>query len=86
MGKVLREGIWIPKELTPTQEKNRLTIAQSLLTRNSITPFLRDIVTGDEKWVMYVNVRKRKQYLSPGQTPIPTAKLSQNTLNIMLCV
>jgi len=86
MGKVLREGIWIPKDLRPFQLKNRMTIASSLITRQEITPFLRDIVTGDEKWVMYVNVKKRKQYLSRGQTPLGNAKTDLNTVKIMLCV
>ena len=86
LSKVRREGIWIPKQLTATQLKNRLTIASSLLTHYEKTPFLRDIVTGDEKWVLYVNVKKRKQWLNPGQTPLATAKTDLNPLKIMLCV
>ena len=54
LGKFRREGIWIPKQLTATQLKNRLIIASSLLTHYEKTPFLRDNVSGDEKWVLYV--------------------------------
>jgi histone-lysine N-methyltransferase SETMAR len=64
----------------------RVTIASSLLSRNTREPFLDRIVTGDEKWVLYVNVKRRKQWLSRGQTPLPTAKPGLHPQKIMLCI
>ncbi len=64
----------------------RVNIASSLLFRNNHEPFLDRIVTGDEKWVLYVNVKRGGQWLSSGQTPIPTAKSGLHPQKIMLCI
>jgi histone-lysine N-methyltransferase SETMAR len=32
---------------------------------------LEQIITGDEKWVTYVNVTQKGQWLGPGQKPEP---------------
>lgn len=31
----------------------------------SIDPFLRRIIMGDEKWILYANMKRNKQSLSP---------------------
>ncbi|KAJ0175935.1 hypothetical protein K1T71_008109 [Dendrolimus kikuchii] len=39
---------------------NRVLICDSLLRRNETEPFLKKLITGDEKWITYdKNVRKR---------------------------
>jgi len=86
LGKVHKFGIWVPHRLSEQNLAQRVTIASSLLSRNTREPFLDRIVTGDEKWVLYVNVKRRKQWLSRGQTPLPTAKLGLHPKKIMLCI
>ncbi|KAJ0177844.1 hypothetical protein K1T71_006717 [Dendrolimus kikuchii] len=53
-------NIWVPHELTERNLMNRVLICDSLLRRNETEPFLKKLITGDEKWIMYdKNVRKR---------------------------
>ncbi|KAJ0178922.1 hypothetical protein K1T71_005697 [Dendrolimus kikuchii] len=52
--------IWVPHELTERNLMNRVLICDSLLRRNETEPFLKKLITGDEKWIMYdKKVRKR---------------------------
>ena len=44
------------------------------------------IVTGDEKWIVYFNIKNKRQWLDPGQTPIPTPKNKTHAKKILLCV
>ncbi|KFD49132.1 hypothetical protein M513_09956 [Trichuris suis] len=37
-------------------------------------PFFSQIITGDEKWCLYVNMKQTKEWLSPGKDPTPRAK------------
>ncbi|XP_014478527.1 PREDICTED: histone-lysine N-methyltransferase SETMAR-like, partial [Dinoponera quadriceps] len=76
MGKVYKQGIWVPHELTETALDQRRTICASLLSWYKTDPFLRRIVTGDEKWVLYNNPIGKKQWLSSKEAPIPTPKPS----------
>jgi len=86
IGKVSRQGIWIPHNLTENNKLTRLTICISLLSRQQSDPFLHRIITGDEKWVLYVNNKRKRQWLSHGQTPIPTAKDDLHPKKVLLCV
>ena len=86
MGKVNKCGIWVPHKLSAENRLQRQTICTSLLARNEVNPFLRRIITGDEKWVLYVNVERKKQWLSPSQTPIPTPKAGLHPKKVLLCV
>ena len=49
IGKEQKYGVWIPKEISPNQMKQRLTIASAHLSSHNLEPFLQRIVTGDEK-------------------------------------
>jgi len=63
---------------------DRISICESLLNRNKIDPFLKRIVTGDEKWVTYDNVkRKRSNRGEPAQT---VAKPGLTARKVLLCV
>jgi len=47
-------------ELTQKNVFDRIDASESLLNRNKIDPFLKRMVTGDEKWVTYDNVRRKR--------------------------
>ncbi|KAL0830701.1 hypothetical protein ABMA28_002835 [Loxostege sticticalis] len=52
--------IWVPHELTERNLMNCVLICDSLLRRNETEPFLKKLITGDEKWITYdKNVQKR---------------------------
>ena len=65
---------------------DRISIYASLLNRNKIDPFLKRMVTGDEKWITYSNV-KRKRSWSKGSEPAQTvAKPGLTARKVLLCV
>ena len=72
MGKVKKSGVWLPHALSQNHKNQRVVICASLLTLHRIAreqhrPFLSCIVTGDEKWCLYANIKKRKEWLSPNK-------------------
>ncbi|XP_046836128.1 histone-lysine N-methyltransferase SETMAR-like [Vespa crabro] len=58
----------------------------SLLSRQNRLPFLEQIVTGDEKWMLYVNLKRRPQWLDKSEVPQPTPKPDLHAKKVMLCV
>ncbi|KAJ0170203.1 hypothetical protein K1T71_014131 [Dendrolimus kikuchii] len=64
---------------------NHVLICDSLLRRNETDPFLKKLVTGDEKWITYdKNVRKRS-WSKAGQASQTAAKPGL-TRNKVCCV
>ncbi|EGI68939.1 Histone-lysine N-methyltransferase SETMAR, partial [Acromyrmex echinatior] len=51
--------VWVPHELTQRNLIDRISISEILLKRNEIDPFLKQIITGDEKWVKYKNIVRK---------------------------
>lgn len=65
---------------------DRISICESLLNRNKVDPFLKRVVTGDEKWITYSNV-KRKRSWSTGNKPAQTvSKPGLTARKVLLCV
>ncbi|GFU72310.1 histone-lysine N-methyltransferase SETMAR [Trichonephila clavipes] len=42
-----------PQQLTPKFMRDQISISEALVKRNEIDPFLKRMVTGDEKWFTY---------------------------------
>ncbi|GFW82997.1 histone-lysine N-methyltransferase SETMAR [Trichonephila clavipes] len=55
--------VWVQHQLTPKNMMDRISIREALAKRNEIDPFLKRMVTGDEKCVTYDNI-VRKQWWS----------------------
>ena len=53
-------GSLIRKEIHLTQ---RINICDSLQKRNEINPFLKRLITGDEKWIVYNNVNRKRSWV-----------------------
>jgi len=54
---------------------DRINICDTLLKRNEIEPFLKRMITGDEKWITYDNLtRKRKSWIKKGEKAQAIAK------------
>ncbi|XP_035744177.1 histone-lysine N-methyltransferase SETMAR-like [Vespa mandarinia] len=68
--------VWVPHDLTMKNLMNRISICESLLKRNEIEPFLKRLITGDEKWIMYDNDVRKTSWSKQG--------LALN--KVMLCV
>jgi len=53
-------GALVPHTLTPRQQNQRSDICMSLLSKHRRFEWLNDLITGDEKWVLYVNTHHTK--------------------------
>ena len=86
-----KSGVWVPHELSENNKENRLQIAFQHLARHEATRghkqrFLYRIVTGDEKWCLYINMKQRKEWVAPGDTPKPRVKPDLHPRKTMICV
>ena len=68
MDKVQKMGTWVPQALTENQKHLCFTIAADLLalhrgTHEHKSRFVHRIVTGDEKWCLYANFKRRKEWV-----------------------
>jgi histone-lysine N-methyltransferase SETMAR len=79
-------GQWIPHDLTDDQKKKRKKTCEDLLALRADKEWLKQLVTGDEKWVLYVNHTRKKQWLPSGQEPEPDPKAPLHPKKVMLCV
>ena len=79
-------GGWVPYDLTWTQQNQRVDICMNLLSLRRTYQSLDNIITGDEKWVLYTNITQRRQWVGPSQTPLPTPKPELHPKKVMLSV
>ncbi|CAF3262951.1 unnamed protein product [Rotaria socialis] len=61
LGKMWKCGVWIPHELSPLQLQHRVDACMKLLTSHRNYQWLRNHITGDEKWVLHVNHTRKRQ-------------------------
>ena len=79
MDKVKKLGVWVPHALRQNHKNQWVAICASLLAHHRLArehqPFLFGIITGDEKWCLYANIRKKKEWLSPNKKATPRTKI-----------
>ncbi|XP_012062516.1 PREDICTED: histone-lysine N-methyltransferase SETMAR-like [Atta cephalotes] len=64
---------------------DRISICNSLYKRNEETPFLKQIVTRDEKWIIHNNVERKRSWRKrnePPQKPVFVQRRSGNNTEI----
>ncbi|CAF4786012.1 unnamed protein product [Rotaria sp. Silwood1] len=71
IGKVSKLETWVPHQLSSDNIQQRITICNSFLSKRTRHKFLQQIVTGDEKWVLYVNHTLKRQWVNPEDLPEP---------------
>jgi [histone H3]-lysine36 N-dimethyltransferase SETMAR len=86
LGKIWKYGVWIPHELSPLQLQQRVDSCMELLTSHRTHEWLRNLITGDEKWVLYINHTRKRQWLEVGQSGIATPKNDLHPKMVMLSV
>ena len=64
----------------------RMEACESLLNRNKIDPFLKRMVTGDEKWVTYDNVKRKRSWSKSSEAAQMVAKPRLTARKVFLCV
>ncbi|EFN78679.1 Histone-lysine N-methyltransferase SETMAR, partial [Harpegnathos saltator] len=54
--------VWVPHELSVKNMIDRINICDALLKRNEVEPFLKRVITGDEKWITYDNRKRQRSW------------------------
>jgi len=57
-----------------------------LMTSYRHYQWLHNLITSDEKWVLYINHMRKRQWLGVGQTGLPMPKNDLHPKKIMLSV
>ncbi|XP_076384905.1 histone-lysine N-methyltransferase SETMAR-like [Megalopta genalis] len=78
--------VWVPHQLTPKNMMDRISICVALAKRNEIDPFLKRMVTGDEKWVTYDNIVRRRSWSKCGEPAQTVAKPELTAREVLLCI
>lgn len=86
LGMVSKSDVWVPHELSQRNLINRISACDSLLKRYEIDPFLNRMVTGDEKWIVYNNVKRKRSWSKKDEAPLTTAKAGLHPKKVMLCI
>ena len=84
LGYVNHFNVWVLHKLS---KKNlyHISACDSLLKCNKNVPFLKQIVTGDEKWVLYNNVKQKIAWGKRNEAPPTSSKLSLHPMKVLLC-
>ena len=64
----------------------RISICDSLLKRNEIDSFLKRLITGDEKWIVYYNVNRKRSWMKQDEPAQTTSKAENHQKKIVLSV
>ena len=67
VGKISKLGKWVQHEQTEANKHARVTACQCLIGRCRRFHWLESVITMDEKWVLYSNVKRRRSWCSKGQ-------------------
>ncbi|GFT66191.1 mariner transposase [Trichonephila clavipes] len=65
---------------------DRISICKALTKRNEIDPFLKRMVTGDEKWVTYDNLVRKRSWSKRSEAAQTVAKLGLTSRKVLLCI
>ncbi|KAK6763730.1 hypothetical protein RB195_024165 [Necator americanus] len=71
LGMVKKFGLWLPHVLSDGNRRRRLDICTQLLSRSLRFDWLDTIVTGDEKWLLYVNHTHKREWCAGDEVPDP---------------
>jgi len=56
------------------------------MKREENDPFLKRMITGDEKWIVYNNVKRKQSWSRRGDSPQTTSKAELHQRKVMLSV
>lgn len=76
----------MPHLLTEANKLNRVSATVSLLGRLNKETFLDCLVTGDEKWILYNNVQRKRTWKQTNECAGPMAKDNLHPEKVMLSV
>ena len=85
LGYVNRFDVWVPHKLSEKNLLDHISACNSLLKHNENVPFLKQVVTGNEKWILYNNVEWKRLWGKRNEPPT-TPKASLHPKKVMLCI
>ncbi|GFX51617.1 hypothetical protein TNCV_5013211 [Trichonephila clavipes] len=65
---------------------DRISICEALAKWNEIDPFLKRMVTGDEKWVTYYNTLRKRSPSKCGEAAQAVAKPGLKARKVLVCI
>ena len=74
LGYVQKLDTWVPHELKEKHLTRRINSCDLLKKRNENDPFLKRLITGDEKWVVYNNIKRKRSCSRPREPAQTTSK------------
>ena len=74
LGYVNHFDVWVPHKLSEKNHLDRISAYNSLLKCNENALFLKQIVMGDEKWILYNNVEQKRLWGKRNEPPPTTPK------------
>ena len=86
LGYVNKLDIWVPHKLNKIQLTKRISICDSLSKHNETDPFLKRIITGNEKWIVYDNVVRKRSWSKRDEPAQSTSKADIHQKKVMLSV
>ncbi|XP_014473025.1 PREDICTED: histone-lysine N-methyltransferase SETMAR-like [Dinoponera quadriceps] len=86
IGEKLKLDIWVPHELKEIHLTKRINACDSHLKRNEFDPFLKRIITGDEKWIVYDNIKRKRSWSKRDEPPQTTSKADIHQKKILLSI
>ncbi|GFW09025.1 histone-lysine N-methyltransferase SETMAR [Trichonephila clavipes] len=78
--------VLVPHQLTPKNMMDRIFFSEALAKRKEIDPFLKQMVTGDEKWVTYDNIEQKRLWSKRGEAAQKVAKPGLTARKVLLCI
>ena len=86
LGYVNHFDVWVPHKLSKKNLLDHMSACDSLLKHNENVPFLKQIVTGNEKWILYNNVEWKRVWGKQNEPPPTTPKAGLHPKKVMLCI
>ncbi|GFX88316.1 mariner transposase [Trichonephila clavipes] len=65
---------------------DRISICEALVKWNKIDPFLKWILTGDEKWIPKNNIVPKRSWSRSGEAAQTVVKPKLKARNVLLCI
>ena len=78
--------VWVPRKLSEKNLVDHIFACDSLLKCNENVLFLKQIVTGYEKWILYNNVEWKRPWDKRNGPPPTTPKVGLQPKKVMLCI
>lgn len=85
-GYVNRADVWVPHVLSERNLMDRINICALLQEKEKELPFLKRMITGDEKWIVYNNVTRHRSWSKASTEPNTVAKRGITPNKVMLCI